>query len=137
MSAKIKKISSQDQLKRVLADYQNLKKRIVVEKQAYVKFASASILDKFLPILDDLYRAQKHLKDSGIKIIIEQFNSLLQSESVTPTKVFHQEFDPQTMDCVELTKGSKNKVIEVVQTGYMLNDQILRPAKVKVGKGNK
>jgi len=132
---KTKKPSSQDQLKRALADYQNLKKRIALEKQAYARFASASILDKFLPILDDLYRAQKHLKDDGIKIIIEQFNSILQSESVTPIKTLHQTFDPQTMDCIELTKGLKNKVIEVIQTGYMLNDQILRPAKVKVGKG--
>jgi molecular chaperone GrpE len=124
------------QLKRAIADYQNLLKRQTAEKTNYTKYANFVLLDKLLPILDDLQRAQQHLKDKGIGLILEQFLLLLSSEGVKPIKAFKQKFNPQTMDCIELVSGPKNQVIEVTQPGYFINDKVLRPAKVKVGKGD-
>lgn len=121
--------------KRALADYRNLEKRIAQEKKDFVKFATASLLDKLLSVYDNLVAANRHLKDKGLKMIVRQFWSILQSEGVAEIKAQGQPFDPQTMDCVELVKGPKNRVVEVVLKGYTLNGRVLRPAKVKVGKG--
>jgi len=121
--------------KRALADYRNLEKRIAQEKKEFVKFATATLLDKLLSIYDNLVAASQHLKDKGLKMIVRQFWAVLQSEGVTEIKAQDQPFDPQTMDCVELVKGPKDRVVEVVLKGYTLNGRVLRPAKVKVGKG--
>ena len=115
--------------------YQNLKKRIELDKVEFVKFASASIIDKLLSSLDDLERAETHLKNKGLSIALDQFKSVLESEGVKELKVKNTDFDPQTSDCAELVKGPKNKIINIIQKGYLLNGKVLRPAKVKVGQG--
>lgn len=121
--------------KRALADYHNLEKRTNDQKASYARLANASLIDKLLSVLDDLERAQNHLQDHGILIILEQFREVLQSEGVKELEVQGKEFDPESMDCVEMIKGPANKVIEVRLKGYLLNDHIIRPAKVVVGKG--
>jgi molecular chaperone GrpE len=123
------------QLKRTLADYQNLKKRIDSDKSNFIKFASASILSKLLSVLDDLERAEAHLKDQGLNLALDQFRSVLKTEGVEEINILNQVFDPQRADCVELIKGEKNKIINIIQKGYSLNGKVLRPAKVKVGQG--
>lgn len=130
-----KPIDLENRLKRALADYQNLKKRLDKEKQAYLKFATASVLDKFLSVLDDLERAYSHLKDPGLKLTLDQFKQVLSSEGVEEIKALNTKFDPHTADCTELVKGPKNKIIAITQKGYTLHDRVLRPAQVKVGKG--
>lgn len=121
--------------KRALADYQNLEKRIEKEKESLVKFLNASLIDKLLAVLDDLERAEIHLKNKGLTISVNQFKEVLQTEGVEEIKAQGENFNPETMDCTELVKGPKNIVREVVLKGYKLNDKVLRPAKVKVGKG--
>ena len=133
----MKKSPSKDQLKRALADYQNLKRRIEKDKYNYAKFATSSIIDKLLSVLDDLERADQHLKDQGLKLAINQFKSILDLEGVKEIKVLNKEFDPQTSDCVELIKGEKNKIIEIIKKGYTIHEKVLRPAQVKVGQGGK
>ncbi|MEA3355448.1 MAG: nucleotide exchange factor GrpE [Patescibacteria group bacterium] len=133
----MKKSPIKNQLKRALADYQNLKKRIEKDKSDYVKFAISSIIDKLLSVLDDLERADQHLKDKGLKLAINQFKSILDLEGVKEIKVLNQEFDPKTSDCVELIKGPKNKIIEIIKKGYTIHEKVLRPAQVKVGQGGK
>lgn len=121
--------------KRALADYQNLEKRIAGEKQNFAKWANAGLLDKLLPVLDSLQKAVEHHKDEGIRLILDQFKAILESEGVSEIKAQGEKFNPETMDAVEVVKGEKNKVIEVTCKGYWLNDKVLRPAKVKVGGG--
>ncbi|MBL7159298.1 nucleotide exchange factor GrpE [Candidatus Microgenomates bacterium] len=121
--------------KRACADYDNLEKRMRQEKEEFVKFAGAVILDKLLPVLDSLEKCQVHLKDKGLGLILSQFKKVLESEELEEIQVAGEEFDPQVMDAVEMIKGEKNKVIEVVLKGYQLNKKVLRPAKVKVGIG--
>lgn len=127
----------ENQLKRALADYQNLVKRVNEDKQDFVKFANADLLTKLLPLLDDLNRANSHLKNQGLQLTIDQFKSILESEGVKELQLLNTLFDPKNAECVELVPGKKDYIIEIVQTGYALTSRVLRPARVKVGKGGK
>jgi len=131
--AKIKDL--EEKWKRALADYRNLEKRVEKEAEELVKFANARLIDKLLPVLDGLEKATGHLKDQGLKLILNQFKTILKSEGLEEIKAQGETFNPETMDAVEVVKGTKDKVIEVVLRGYKLNNKVLRPAKVKVGGG--
>jgi len=122
--------------KRALADYANLEKRIEKEKEDFVKFANAQLLDKILNVLDDLESAEKHLKDKGLTLAGNRFREIFKEEGIEEIEVLGRNFDPELMDAVETVDGPKNKVVEVVLKGYKLYGKVLRPAKVKVG-GNK
>ncbi len=125
----------ENRLKRALADYANLEKRVEREKSDFVKLANAQLLDKLLPILDDLGLYEKHLKDKGVSLVYNRFREVLASEDLEEIRALGEKFDPETMDCVELVSGPKDKVMEVVLKGYLFNNRVLRPAKVKVGQG--
>jgi molecular chaperone GrpE len=125
-----------EKLSRSLADYDNLLKRIDQQKERIIKLASASLVDKLLGVVDDFDRAQDHLKDPGLKIALDQFLSVLYSEGVEEIQALKKAFDPESMDCAQVKKGKKDLVLEVLQKGYTLNGQVLRPAKVVVGSGN-
>jgi molecular chaperone GrpE len=124
-----------DKWRRALADYDNLEKRFAQEKESITKFLNAGLVEKILVIVDDLERAADHIKDKGLTMILHKLVSLLKSEGLAEITAAKQPFDPVTMDCVDLVKGTANTVTDVVQKGYMFNGRVLRPAKVKVGKG--
>ncbi len=123
----------ENQFKRVVADYQNLEKRHEKQRLEYVKYANEVLLDKLLPIIDDLKRAQSHLKDSGLKLVLDNFLKTLSSEGVTPIDALSQPFNPDTMDCVQVVEGLKDQVTNVLTDGYLYHDKVLRPARVEVG----
>ena len=123
--------------KRAVADYRNLERRVNDQQQALVKFANAMLIEKLLAIGDDLERANDHLKDTGLKLIIERFKNILKSEGVDMIETQDKEFDPQVMECVDMIAGAKNQVVKVTLPGYTLNGKVLRPAKVLVGKGGR
>lgn len=127
----------ENRLKRTLADYANLEKRIAREKKEFVKFSNAQLLDKLLLVLDDLELCERHLKDKGVSMAYNRFQEVLESEGAEEIKVLGKKFDPETMDAVEIIPGPKNKVVEIVLKGYILNNKVLRPVKVKVGQGKK
>ncbi len=66
-----------NQLARALADYDNLRKRSELEREVLLKYSSERIVARILPLLDSIENAQKHLKDSGLAIIIADFKKLL------------------------------------------------------------
>jgi len=121
--------------KRALADYANLEKRIDNEKQSFVKYSNLKLLEKLLPILDDLEAAENHLKDQGLKIILNKLKEILKSEGVEEIKTHGEEFNPELMEAIEIIEGPKNKVMEISRKGYLLEGKVLRIAKVKVGSG--
>jgi len=123
------------QLARALADYQNLEMRIHKEAEQFRDRLSWSLIDKLLAVLDDLERAEAHLGNKGLTIAVNQFKKVLASEGVKPIEAEGKEFDPLLMDCVEVVRGPRNRVVEIVSRGYTVNDKVIRPAKVKVGKG--
>ena len=123
--------------KRALADYRNLEKRIEKERSSLVKFLSAGLIDKLLGVLDDLERAEKHLKNKGLTLAVNQFKQVLRTEGVEEIKAQGKAFNPETMDCSEITGGPKNKVVNVIEKGYRIEKKVIRPAKVSVGGGKK
>ncbi len=125
----------ENQLKRALADYQNLERRIAEEKSSWVKTANKQLLLKILPVLDDLFLAQKHLNDDGLGLTIQKFIQILKQEGVTLMQPLKgAKFDPKLMEALGTVEGEEGRVIEEVRSGYTLFGQVLRPAQVVVGK---
>ncbi len=124
-----------DKFKRALADYQNQEKRHQTQKTFLAKFANEALLDKILPVIDDLERAQAHLHDAGLGHVLKQFQQVLSGEGLTPIESDGADFDPETMDCAEVVAGPKDQVVRTVSKGYRLFEKVLRPAKVEVGNG--
>ena len=87
-----------DRLNRSLADYSNLEKRIESQRQFFVTLATTSIVTKMIEVLDDLYLTYQHLQDPGLKIAIDKFVSILQTEGVEEIITKDKEFDPSTME---------------------------------------
>lgn len=134
-SLKNEVLSLNEKLARTLADYQNQEKRHQSQRSQIVKLANESLIYQLLPILDDLERAQTHLKDQGLGHVIKQFFKTLDNEGVKVVDPIGFDFDPLTMDCAEAVDGPKNKVVKTVLKGYTYADKTLRPAKVEVGNG--
>ena len=124
----------ENQVKRALADYQNLQKRVQEERISWIKTANKDLIARFLPILDTLMLAQKHVKDQGIELSIKQFLQALQDEVVEKIQTEGKQFDPHTMECVQLEEGEDGKVLEEIRAGYTIEDRAIRPAQVKVGQ---
>ena len=124
-------------LLRALADYQNLEKRQTSDRLSLLKYANQKLLSDLLPLLDDLYRAQEHLQDAGLQIVLDHFNRLLKDNEVSEINALEKAFDPQTMDCAEVVTGDKDKVVNVISRGYLHADRVLRPARVSVGSGDR
>lgn len=127
---------SESKYRRALADYHNLQKRVSEEKQDWVRSSNKELLLRLLPVLDTLELANKHINDQGLKVSINQFLDILKVEGVTKIKTVGEVFDPHLMECVTTEEGEENKVLEELRSGYIMYDKVLRPAQVKVGKGN-
>jgi len=125
----------EEQWKRALADYENLRKRVAKEKDETVRFANEMLIDKILFVFDNLERACEHLHDKGLAMVRDDFWQVLSSEGVKRIETEGKKFDPELMDAVAVVEGKKNIVQEEVLPGYLYRGKCIRPAKVKVGKG--
>lgn len=123
----------ENQLKRAIADYQNLEKRIAEEKSNWIRSANKNLILKLLPVLDNLFLAHKHIQDDGLNLSIQKFLDVLRDEGVARIETTGRDFDPHTMECVSVVAGEENKVLEEVRAGFTINDRMLRPAQVVVG----
>ena len=123
----------ENQLKRALADYQNLEKRINEEKISWIKLANKELLLKLIPGLDSLLLAEIHTQDDGVKLSIKHFLDILEEVGVNKIETKGKDFDPNLMEAVATKDGEEGKVLEEVRVGYTLNGQILRPSQVIVG----
>ncbi len=124
----------EDQVKRTLADYQNLEKRVSQERQSWILKGNRELLLHLLPILDTLIIAKLHSKDISLDISVKQFLDILKKEGVEKIETVGKTFDPNLMECVQTVNGQENEVIEETRAGFMLFEEVLRPAQVKVGK---
>ncbi|MBI2464808.1 nucleotide exchange factor GrpE [Candidatus Shapirobacteria bacterium] len=122
-----------EKLARSLADYANLEKRIEAQRQMYVTLATVNIISKMIDVLDDLYLANSHLQEAGLKITIDKFVNTLASEGLSEIKT-NTEFNPETMECIATVPGVENQIVSVEKRGYSLNGQVIRPTQVIVGK---
>lgn len=118
---------------RSLADYQNLEKQTQCWREDFVKFSNSVLINQILEVLDDLEKAQEHLKDEGLQIIVDKLKNILKNNGLAEIKANGEDFNPETMEVVQTEPGEEqHKVAKVLQKGYILNGKALRPAKVSV-----
>lgn len=120
---------------RALADYKNLERRTLEEKNDIRIFAAEIILSKLLPVIDSFSKAREHLRDAGLDLVYKQLVVLLDELGVVRIEVVGHEFNPHEMECIEVVEGEEHIVVEEILPGYRFRDKILRVAHVKVGKG--
>jgi len=131
--------------RRAIADMENLKRRTEEDRSRMALFANIELIQSILPSLQNAKRAIAHTpKDlpqnlnewvSGVTTIFAQIEQSLQKTGLTEIKALNETFDPRFHEAVMQDKGPKDKVIEVLEPGYMLGAYLVRPAKVKVGMG--
>src|SRR3989344_1270764 len=123
----------EDQLKRALADYRNLERRVDEERKLLSQLSSIILIEKLLPILDNLESAQKHLNDQGLEMVIKQFKDILTQEGVEEIETEGAQFDLQIHEAIEVIEGpNEGSIVKVLTKGYKINDRVIRPAKVVV-----
>ncbi len=135
-SLEIEELKSQ--LARALADYDNLRKRTETERQDIEKFVSLRLILRLLSVFDTLESAQKHLKDQGLAIAINEFKKVLNEEGleeIRPEK--GEKFDHNVHEAIESVSGEKSgEIAELVLPGWKFTDgHVVRVAKVKAYKG--
>lgn len=136
----------QDKYMRLSAEFDNFRKRTLKEKMDLIANAGEDTLKAIIPIVDDFERAiaalngreQVAAECEGIRLIYQKFLDVLKSKGVTPIEALGQQMDVDFFDAVAKVPVEeperKGVVIDVVQTGYMLKDKVLRFAKVVVGE---
>lgn len=133
-----------DKYLRAVAEFDNYRKRTLKEKAELLLNGSEKAVCAFLPILDDFERAIADKTEDvnaikeGVQIIFNKFNKTLESLGVRKIKTEGKDFDVDFHEAVAMVPGmgddKKGKVIDCVQTGYQLNDKVIRHAKVAVGQ---
>lgn len=135
-----------DKLLRLQADFENTRKRIEREKQDFFKFANEGIIVELLNVLDDLERtvelAQSKHQDlpaflKGVEMILAHLYDMLKEYGVKPIPAEGKIFDPNYHEAlmqVENKELPEHTIVEELQKGYLLNDRVIRTAKVKVSK---
>ena len=124
-----------DRYKRILAEYDNFRKRTQKEKESTYQDAQLATVATFLPVLDNLERgAAQENADEGVKLILKQFQEILTKYHVEPCGEEGQAFDPNFHNAVlhEEGEGTGETVIaQVLQKGYTMNGKLIRAAMVK------
>ena len=133
-----------DKYLRAVAEFDNYRKRKLKEKAELLLNGSEKAVCAFLPILDDFERAIADKTEDvnaikeGVQIIFNKFNKTLESLGVRKIETEGKDFDVDFHEAVAMVPGmgddKKGKVIDCVQTGYQLNDKVIRHAKVAVGQ---
>ncbi len=128
-----------DKYLRLLAEYDNYRKRTAKEKESIYPEAKVSVISSFLPVLDNLERALQSAGDDpvyeGVKMISKQFYEVLKSIGVEEIKAVGEAFDPNFHNAVmhiEDEEYGEGEIVEEFQKGYKLGDRIVRYSMVKV-----
>jgi molecular chaperone GrpE len=129
-----------NRLKYLQADFENYRKRVSRETDAFVKLANEALVLRLIPVLNDLDAALQHLDGEaakGVRMVQENLLKALRAAGLEEIPADGQKFDPYVHDCVQQVPDPEREdgaVKEVVRKGYRLQDRILRPAQVTVVK---
>ena len=134
------------------AEFDNFRKRIIKEKAELILNGGRKVLEAMLPVIDDLERALSHIGNTenaektegtevalreGVELIYKKFLKVMEAQGVTQMKTegadFNTDFHEAVTQFPAPTPELKGKVIDCTEKGYMLNDTVLRFAKVVVG----
>lgn len=131
--------------KRAQADYQNLQREVAKERESFAKFAKVSYLMQLLPLYNNLQMAFAHLPEDlaghewvkGVEHIKTQFDGILKEMNVEVIPTHKQEFDSNLHEAVsqeESDEYESGTIIKEVGAGYIMDGNVLIPAKVVVAK---
>ncbi len=144
LSLKVSELN--DKYLRLTAEYDNYRKRTLKERMELMKSAGEGVIKGILPVVDDFDRAIAHLGEAsdldavkeGIDLIHNKFQEYLKQNGVSEIEAIEKDFDTDLHEAITKipapTKKMKGKVIDCIEKGYMLNDKIMRFAKVVVGE---
>lgn len=133
---------AKDKHLRLFSDFDNFRKRTMKERLELLKNASADVIKNLLPVVDDLERALGSMAENnenieGITLIYNKLMATLTKEGLTPMdakgKVFDVDMHEALTRVPALSEADKGTVVDVIEKGYLLNDKVLRYAKVVVG----
>lgn len=131
---------------RLSAEFDNYRKRTLKEKAELIKNGAEKTMTAILPILDDFERALKNMEASeetqamreGVELIFNKFHKVLNQEGLQMIETEGKDFDTDFCEAIALIPATsddmKGKILDCVQTGYMLNDKVIRHAKVVVAQ---
>lgn len=131
---------------RLRAEFDNYRKRTLREKSELIKNGGEGALTHLLPVVDDFERALQNIEKAediaaiaeGVELIYNKFVSYLSSQGVKAIEVVGKPFDIEQSEAIATIPApepeQKGMVIDCVQTGYTLNDKVIRHAKVVVGE---
>lgn len=134
-----------DQYLRLFAEFDNFKKRTSRERIDFFKTANKEVVTALLPVLDDFQRAMVQIEKSddnglqqGVELIYNKLNETLRTKGLNVIEVkagddFNTDLHEAITQIPAPTEDLKGKVVDVVETGYLLNDVVIRYAKVVVG----
>ena len=135
-----------DQLLRTVAEFENYKKRTLKEKAELILNGGEKAITAILPVLDDMERAVANADkaesiesvEEGWELIFKKLLTTLEGMGVKKLDTKDKDFDVDYHEAIAMVPGmgddKKGKVVDCVQTGYMLNDKVIRHAKVAVGQ---
>ena len=138
--------SLNDSYLRLMAEYDNYRKRTIREKADLIKNGGETVLRNILPVVDDFDRALDALEKAGdmqsiaegVQLIYDKFNSYLLQQGVKKMDVIGTPFDAdmyEAMATIPVPEADqKGKVVDCIQDGYTMYDKVLRYAKVVVGE---
>lgn len=129
----------------LMADMDNMRKRFMKEKAEILRNGAEAAMKDLLPVVDDFERGIDALKNAsdadavkeGMVLIYNKFMKYLEQHGVKPMNTDGQQFNEEFHEAVALVPGAeeqKGMVIDTIQKGYMINDKVLRHAKVAVGQ---
>lgn len=136
----------EDKYLRQIAEFDNYRKRTLKEKAELIKNGGERAIESILPILDDFERALANMaKDenaqeilTGIELIYNKFVTILKQNGLQKIETEGADFDTDYHEAIAMVPtpdtALKGKVLDCIQTGYMLNDKVIRHAKVAVGE---
>lgn len=139
--------AQQDQILRQMAEFDNYRKRTIKEKAELIKNGGEKTITAILPVIDDLERALQNMKSDndevtalrdGVELIYNKFLKTLQQEGLEKITTQEVDFNTDFHEAIALVPAPsdelKGKILDCVQTGYMLNEKVIRHAKVVVGQ---
>lgn len=137
----------EDKMLRAHAEFENARKRVEKDRIDFAKYANERMILEFLPILDNLEIAEKHIKEAkdfkavqeGVDMIQIQIQEFMKDLGVERIKSEGEKFDPHIHEPLMVDPASDKEdgiILEELKPGYRLNGRLLRPAMVKIAKSN-
>lgn len=138
--------SLKDKYLRQVAEFDNYRKRTLNEKTDLILNGGKKVMESLLPVLDDLDRAAENMEKSddvatlkeGVRLIIDKLSKTLAAQGLKKMDSIGKAFDTDFHEAIALVPAQedaqKGNVIDCVQPGYLLNEKVLRHAKVVVGQ---